>query len=225
MALSPSASPATRFAAALAASAALHAGAAYVASAAPRGSPHGTGPLLAQPLHARILGADAPALEPRVHPPPVLGAALPDVSGERSAIESAGPPAILRPLATRPAPPAAAQSFGVHEGPRYFLPSQLDVRPRLLTRVEPMYPQGAPPEGGYVVLRLLIGEDGDVERAIVVVSDPVDQFGEAAAAAFRTVQFSSGKLNGIAVKSQLMIEMTFDALLPPGVASAAGAKE
>jgi TonB family protein len=218
------ASPATRLAAALAASAALHAGAAYVAAAAPHGSTHGSGPLFAHPLHVRILGADAPAVESRGRTPPDLGAPSPDTASARTTVALAAPAA----AGQRATPPAALQPgapFGVREGPLYYLPSQLDVRPRLLTRVEPMYPQGAPPEGGYAVVRLLIDEHGKVERTIVVVSDPGDKFGEAAAAAFGAAQFSSGKLRGVAVKSQLTIEMKFDALLPPGVASAAGAKE
>jgi TonB family protein len=98
----------------------------------------------------------------------------------------------------------------------HLAPSKLDVRPRLLTRVEPMYPQAAPPAGGRAVLRVLIGEEGNVERVIVEASEPVAKFGEAAAAAFTGAQFSSGKLNGVAVKSQLMIEMNFPPLTPPG---------
>lgn len=123
------------------------------------------------------------------------------------------------------APTPVAAPIGPGESPRYYLPSQLDARPRLLTRVEPAYPQAAPPEGGRAVVRLLIGEDGKVERVVVVVSEPVDKFGEAAAATFTAAQFSSGKLNGVAVKSQLMIEMKFPSLLPPGIASVAGTKE
>jgi TonB family protein len=208
--------PAMRLAAALAASAALHAGAAYVAAAAPRGSPHGSGPLVAQPLHVRILGTEATSSEPRMSARPDLGARSSDTAPERAAVALDARAAAGRPAAPSAAP-QAGEPFGVREGPLYFFPSQLDVRPRLLTRVEPMYPQGAPPEGGYAVVRLLIGEQGDVERAIVVVSDPGDSFGEAAATAFRGAQFSSGKLNGVAVKSQLLIEMKFNALLPPGV--------
>jgi TonB family protein len=196
-----------RLAAAIAASAALHAGAAYVAEVVPRGSLFGTDPLLAQPLqlHLRVLGTDPVVVVPPVNAAPQAGARMPPP--ERAAVA--------------PAAPLAGALFGMHEGALYYPPSQLDVRPRLLTRVDPAYPQGAPPEGGHAVLRLLIGEDGKVERAIVVASDPVDKFGAAAAAAFGGAQFSSGKRNGVAVKSQLLIEMTFSSLVPPGVASAA----
>jgi len=210
------ASPTRRLAAALAASAALHAAAAYVAAAAPHGSPTGRASFPAPPLHARIV--DAPARAAPLAPAPDFGASM---SAPGRATVARAAPAGPGQLAPPPAAPPASVPLGLREGPRYYLPSQLDARPRLLTRVEPQYPQGAPPEGGYVVLRLLIGEDGKVERAIVVISDPVEAFGEAAAAAFGAARFSSGKLNGVAVKSQLAIEMKFNSLLPPGVASAA----
>jgi TonB family protein len=193
-----------RLAAALAASAALHAGAAYVAQVVPRGLPLGTGPLTTQHLHLRILGADPAVVVPPVSATPEAGARMPPP--ERTAVAAAAP---------------QGAQLGMHDGPLYYPPSQLDVRPRLLTRVDPAYPQGAPPEGGYAVLRLLIGEDGKVERAIVVASDPIDKFGAAAAAAFGGAQFSSGKRNGVVVKSQLLIEMKFSSLVPPGIASAA----
>ncbi|MCL4800003.1 MAG: TonB family protein [Burkholderiales bacterium] len=191
----PPTRPVLRLAAALAASVALHGAAAYVAAAAPS---HGRGASDAQPLRARLVGADRAA--------PVREAAAPTATGAAAA------PAAPRTIAQ------SGASRGLPVPPRYFLPSQLDVRPRLLTRVEPMYPQGAPPEGGRAVVRLLIGADGKVERAIVVESAPGDKFGAAAAAAFAAAQFSSGMLNGAAVKSQVLIEMNFASLLPPGVA-------
>jgi TonB family protein len=200
------ASPAMRLAAALAASAALHAGAAYVAEVLPRGSPSGGGAAVAATsVQLRILGADAPASAP---PTSVVA-------------ELSARPALPEPTAVAAVAPQAGTPFGLREEPRYYPPSQLDTRPYLLTRVEPIYPQGAPPDGGQAVLRLLIGEDGKVERAVVVSSEPVDKFGEAAAAAFGDAQFSAGKLNGVAVKSQLLIEMKFSALQPPGTTSAA----
>jgi protein TonB len=200
------ASPALRLATALVASAALHAGAAYVVATLPRGSPSGAGaPLAAAPVQLRILGADTPSATPAVS----------------AAAEPSARPSPPEPPAVAVAVPQAGVPFGLGEAPRYYPPSQLDTRPYLLTRVDPVYPQGAPPDGGSAVVRVLIGEDGKVERAVVVSADPSDKFGEAAAAAFGDAQFSPGKLNGVAVKSQLLIEMKFSALLPPDAASAA----
>jgi len=97
----------------------------------------------------------------------------------------------------------------------YYLPSQLDKRPYLLTRVDPVYPRVAPASGGQVVLRLLISEEGRVERMVVEKSNPPKKFDEAAMAAFRDAHYSSGILAGKKVKSQIMVEVTFNPILPP----------
>ncbi|MGH8698076.1 MAG: TonB family protein, partial [Burkholderiales bacterium] len=110
--------------------------------------------------------------------------------------------------------------LGLREAPVYYLPSELDARPRLRSRIDPTYPRVAPPDGGYVLLRLLISEEGRVERALVVVADPEGYFEQAAAEAFASARFSPGKLGGIAVKSQTWIEMKFHPLVPSGSASA-----
>jgi len=48
----------------------------------------------------------------------------------------------------------------------------------------------------------------------IVESTPPAKFGEAAAKAFRAAQFEPGKRGGVAVKSQIQIEMDFPPLLP-----------
>jgi len=190
-----------RWTAAIAASLALHAAAAFVLTGAPLGSPTGQGSLSSHPLQARIVPLSAPS-------PAASAAAAPD----RAAITPE-----TRPL-PRPSPDAR-QPPGLRESPVYYLPSQLDVRPRLTTRVEPAYPRLAPPDGGYVLLRLLIGEDGWVERTLVILADPEGFFEEAAADAFASARFAPGRRGGIAVRSQLWIELKFHPLAPPGPAS------
>jgi outer membrane biosynthesis protein TonB len=108
----------------------------------------------------------------------------------------------------------------LRQSPVYYLASELDVRPKLTTRVDPVYPRIAPPDGGYVLLRLLIGEDGWVDRTIVVLADPEGYFEEAAADAFGHARFSPGRRGGTAVKSQLWIELKFHPLAPPGAPAA-----
>ncbi|MCZ7563621.1 MAG: TonB family protein [Burkholderiales bacterium] len=192
----PSTAPAHRLAAALAASIVLHGTAAYVVAAPLSGAAQARGTAGGQPVRARLVGADSEASAQAARPAAAAAAA------------PAAPPTLAQASAPRGLPAPA----------RYYLPSQLDARPRLLTRVEPRYPQGAPPEGGHAVVRLLIGADGKVEQAIVVESTPGDRFGAAAAAAFAAAQFSAGMLKGTAVNSQVLIEMDFASLLPPGVA-------
>ena len=97
----------------------------------------------------------------------------------------------------------------------YYKPSQLETRTRLVTRVDPVYPSGVPPTGGKSRVLLFINERGFVDRVNVVESTPIAKFGEAAASAFRTAQFSPGKRGSVAVKTQIMIEVEFHPLVLP----------
>lgn len=196
-----------RLGAAVAASLALHATAAFVLAGAPLGSPTGEGTLASHPLHARIVASSAE--------PERVTAAMPPQS---SAAPTPKQPVPAREPTASP-PPEAAQPLGLRESPVYYPPSQLDVRPRLTTRVDPVYPRRAPPDGGYVVLRLLIGEDGWVERTLVIVADPEGYFEDAAADAFASARFAPGRRGGIAVKSQIWVELKFHPLATPDPAA------
>jgi TonB family protein len=121
--------------------------------------------------------------------------------------------------AVEPAKPVvepAKQSVGSAD-PVYYKRSQLEARPYIVTKVEPVFPFGGPPTGGKARIRLFINERGFVDRVTVVESAASAKFGEAAADAFRKAQFEPGKLKGAAVKSQVLIEVDFPSLLPPGV--------
>jgi TonB family protein len=96
----------------------------------------------------------------------------------------------------------------------YYKRSELDARPYLVTHVKPEYPTGVPPNGGKARIRLFINAQGRIDRVEIVESSPSAKFGEAAANAFRSAQFEPGKRGGVAVKSQIQIEMDFPPLLP-----------
>jgi len=198
-----------RCAVALAASVALHAGAAVVLAHAPLGSPSGTGALaFLPPLEARLVGAQPPRPE---QPAPRSAPVAAEVAAARPPAPETGS------QGTQPTPPR-----GVLEGPVYYLPSQLDSRPALLTRVDPAYPRVAPPDGGYVLLRLLISERGEIERALVAAAEPAGFFEAAAIDAFRAARFSPGMRSGVAVKSQVLLELNFHPLAPNDTARASG---
>lgn len=101
--------------------------------------------------------------------------------------------------------------------PVYYKRSQLEAHAYIVTKVDPAFPLGGPPTGGKARIRLFINERGFVDRVTVVESAASAKFGEAAADAFRKAQFEPGKLKGVAVKSQVLIEVDFPSLLPPGV--------
>jgi len=203
--------PVLRLSVALAASLALHAAVILAPAGAPAGSPLGR-PGAGSPLAARIVAVPAPPspAEPPAPPKPARPAAEP---AQTTFARQATPPS---------APQAAGASpLGLPEAPRYYLQSELDVRARMQGHVDPAYPATAPPEGGYVVLKLLISEDGQVERAVVVVAEPEGYFEQAATEAFGAARFFPGRRGGVPVKSQTFIELKFHPLVPAEATAAA----
>ena len=63
---------------------------------------------------------------------------------------------------------------------------------------------------GTVRLRLLINEQGMVDGAEVVKAEPQGEFEEAALDAVRRMRYEPAVKNGRPVKSQKLIEVTFD---------------
>lgn len=200
-----------RLAAALAASLALHAAAALTLAAAPAGSLSGQGSRSAAPIQARLAVPGAPE-SAVVAPPPARGAIARTVTRPET-------PAATPAAAPARRGPEAAQALGLGAETIHYLPSELDVRPRLHTPIDPPYPRVAPPDGGYLVLQLLISETGAVERVQVAVADPEGFFEQTAIEAFAAARFAPGMRNGVAVKSQTWIELKFHPLVPPGVAA------
>jgi protein TonB len=205
--LSPTA---TRLIGALAASVGVHAAAALALAVAPPGSPFGQGSQSPRPIQARLVGPAGPEAAPADRPLPAEQAArvAPPVDKSTPGRASGSSPAA-----------EALQPFGLREQVVHYLPSELDVRPRLRSQIDPPYPQVAPADGGYVVLQVLISETGAVEKVSVAVADPEGFFEKTAIDAFAGARFSPGRRGGVAVKSQTWIELKFHPLAPPGVAA------
>jgi len=94
--------------------------------------------------------------------------------------------------------------------PYYYSASELDRRPRPITAIDLDEPGQAAPEG-YLILRLLIDEAGQVDDVIVVLNDAPPALERNARAAFTKARYAPGLKNGQPVKSQLMIEVKLDA--------------
>jgi protein TonB len=138
-------------------------------------------------LHARLLNRAAePAAAPA--PPAAPGRAKHSGTGTRD---------------------SASSLPGAIDVPRYVPANELDERPQIQSRVEPAFPLDANAPVGRVVLRLLIGETGAVDKAVVVQADPPGPFEEAAVEAFAPARFSPGRKNGVAVRSALTLELRF----------------
>lgn len=124
---------------------------------------------------------------------PILAAA--------SAVADKTPPS----AAVQPAPPEP----GLPPAPAYLAGGRLDPGPRPLEDIDPAYPEEAQQQEGSVVLRLLINEAGTVDNVAIVRAYPVGLFDRSALEAFGKATFSPGKMLGVAVKSQITIEVMF----------------
>ena len=99
---------------------------------------------------------------------------------------------------------------------RYYLARELDVRPGIMTRVEPEYPEAAAQRflPGKVLISLDIDEAGKVERVRTVRASPPGYFEESAERAFRAARFTPGIKDGRAVKVRMVFEISFDSAPP-----------
>ena len=73
--------------------------------------------------------------------------------------------------------------------PDYATSRRLDQPPVPLADIDPVYPDGGLGQQGTVLLRLLINEQGSVEKAVVLESFPKEIFDQAASAAFVKAKF------------------------------------
>lgn len=98
--------------------------------------------------------------------------------------------------------------------PRYYLPNELDTRPQIRTRVDPVYPKAAAEQGitAAFTLRVFIDEQGRVENVVVPGKNAADPFVAAVVAAFGSASYTPGLKDGVPVKSLLLIEVNFETL-------------
>lgn len=105
---------------------------------------------------------------------------------------------------------AAAEEAAIQARRATYTPAALlDVRPHPLQEILPDYPASAGNQEGTVVLQLFISEQGEVDELLVARATPRGFFEDAALAAFAPARFSPGIRSGLAVKSQLAVEVQF----------------
>lgn len=83
------------------------------------------------------------------------------------------------------------------------------MRPGPLGEIEPVPPAKAGDRAGRVVARILISEAGQAERVVIESSEPKGLFDDAVISAFGKARYRPGSKNGIRVKSQMRVEVTF----------------
>lgn len=149
-------------------------------------------------LHATL--APAPAAAPQVEPG--------DASDSAASAEHATP-------ATAP----AARDSSLREEAGLALPSpdkwytarEVDVRAEPLTAIPLRYPESLRGTlvGGKVRLRLFIDERGALRKMQVADAEPPGLFEEAAKRAWSDIRFTPALKDGVPVKSQKLIELTY----------------
>ncbi len=161
------------------------------------------------PLSASL--AASPTASPTA-PPTAPPTASPTIAVSKSAAVGASTVASLPPVVAsppKPEAPGSAPSETLPAAPQYRSAGSLDPGPKPLSDINPDYPARAGQQQGVVVLRLLINEQGVVDNVAVVRAAPAGYFEESALEAFGKALFSPGKLLGIAVKSQITVEVEF----------------
>jgi protein TonB len=122
-----------------------------------------------------------------------------------------------------PVTPVAQEGWrSLLPGQRYYRTRELDVRPGIMTHVNPVYPDAAARRflAGKVVIRLFIDEAGTVERIVTVKAEPPGYFEQSAERAFRAARFTPGMKNGRPVKVQMLLEVSFDSPATPAIPGA-----
>jgi TonB family protein len=134
-----------------------------------------------------------------VPPPLPVQAPPPMVATKPLPAPSVAPPIAIADASPIAAPPAPAVTYQGSMG--------LDPPPRPLADIDPVIPEAAGSRGGVVVLRLYINEHGTVDKAEMVRSTPPGLFDASMLEAATQVRFAPGYLAGVAVKSQVTMEI------------------
>ena len=151
--------------------------------------------------------------------PGLAAAAIP--SGPRPGASQPGAMAAAQP--TTAASPERAPGIVLIPPSRYYRAAELDARPQIKTRVMPAFPAVADLQGisGTVVINVFISEIGKVDDITVSRAEPAGIFEESAITALRVAEFTPAIKNRKAVKSLVVLEITFEAGRQPDTASGA----
>ncbi len=123
------------------------------------------------------------------------------------------PPAMpASPSVAQASPLLPALEVPLLEDPTWYPAKQVDVHPTALHPIKPGYPDKVAEQGveGNVVLLLLIDATGVVKEVAVVEANPEGIFEESALSAFRNARFEPAQKNGRAVKSRVLIKVSYE---------------
>ncbi len=183
----------------------------FIETSAPPSAPSVVEPSTAKSIQ-NSTRPEADARSRRDVSPPVGGATVKPALLSRpseSPIVSVNAQPVAPITPSSPESPAGPSARALADAPDYLLAKLLSVGPRPLEDIQPQYPEGAELRTGKVVLRLLIGDTGHVDDVAVVRASPPGLFDASAIEAFAKARFSPGLAGGVAVKSQITVEVEF----------------
>ena len=162
------------------------------------------------PLLMPSVAADAlPAAKPKIAPPVQAAPPAPTSPSQIT------PPAETASTESQPAPavaptPAAVITSSVDL--TYYSAREVDVHPRALREVVPVYPDDADRRrlSGKLRLQLKLQADGRVSDVEILSATPPGIFDESALQAFREARFSPAQKNGRPVRALVQIEVVYD---------------
>jgi protein TonB len=145
-----------------------------------------------------------PVAQPAVAPPVQAAPPAPSPAAATPAVEPQSAPAVT--------PPAPAVALTSSVDLTYYSARDVDVHPRALREVVPVYPDEADRQrvSGKLRLQLKLQADGRVSDIEVLSATPPGVFNESALQAFRDARFSPAQKNGRPVRSLVQIEVVYD---------------
>jgi protein TonB len=130
----------------------------------------------------------------------------PAAGGEAAAVPQAGEPGDTARAGTQ----TGERGLALPAPDKWYTASEVDVRAEPITEIRLRYPRElAERVHGTVRVRVFIDEGGVVRKLQIDSSEPPGLFDEAAKQGWQDVRFSPARRNGVAVKSQKLIELTF----------------
>jgi len=181
------------------------------------------------PAQPAPLKTQQPATRVELAVPPEQAQELPAKESAEKAVPEAAettaavaPPDITAPSRSSPLP---ALDIPLAEDPTYYPGKLVDVHPAALQPIVPVYPDAVSIAGveGAVTVLLFIDEFGTVRDVSVVEATPPGYFEESALTAFRSARFTAAIKDGRAVKSRVLIRVSYT-LNQPGIIPAPPAK-
>ncbi len=123
------------------------------------------------------------------------------------------PRAALEPALASPARPDESTLPHVEVplivDPAWYAARDLDLFPRAMAPVDPVYPESVADVSGQVSLLLKIDEFGSVQEVTVVNAEPAGYFENSASQAFKAAHFSPAQRDGHPVRSQIVVKVRF----------------